>query len=347
MNIGDLLDNRPGGIVRGEGAPGDAFGTIPTQPIPQTAWQMQEWLSTKLESRTGFTRYSQGMDADSLNKTATGINIITSKSDMRLRLMTRFAAQGVRKMFAKLLKLATKHQSAQDWFDVNGEWVPVSPTEWRDQFNIKINVGLGHGTKEQQAQRVMAMLPLQMQGLQLGIVRPEQIASTIRLFAQVNEFKNPDEFADAQPAGPTPQMQQLQQQMQEMQGQLQQVGQENAQLKVANANKEREHQLKAMEIQSKHAIATQPEATEPPADNSIEWAKVRIAEFDAVTKRMALGVNADEAEREFMLSHAIAQHDAAMDIAAHEQADNQFSQQAAMDAAQATDGPAASNEGAQ
>ncbi len=256
VNIGDLLDNRPGGVVRGQGNPGDAFSPIPTLPIPQTAWQMQEWLSVRLENRTGFTRYSQGMDADSLNKTATGVSIITSKADMRLRLMTRFAAQGIRKMFGKLLKLATKHQDRQDWFSVNGEWQEVNPYEWRDQFNISINVGLGHGTKEQQAQRVMAMFPLQMQGLQLGIVRPEQIANTIRLFAQVNEFKNPDQFVDAQPQGPSPeQIQQMQQQMQEMGQKLEQLGQENQQLKLANQDKSGELQLKSRELDLKEQEA--------------------------------------------------------------------------------------------
>ena len=234
VNIGDLLDNRPGGVVRGQGKPSDAFGAMPTEQIPATAWQMQEWLSVRLENRTGFTRYSQGMDADSLNKTATGINIITSKADMRLRLMTRFAALGVRKMFSKLLKLATKHQKAQDWFEVNGEWVPVNPYEWRDQFTMSINVGLGHGTKEQQAQRVMAMIPVQQMGVQMGVVGPRHIANTIRTLAQVNEFKNPDDFCDAQPQGlPNPeQFKQMQQQMQEMGQKGQQLEQENIKLKA-------------------------------------------------------------------------------------------------------------------
>lgn len=252
VNIGDLLDNRPGGIVRGTGDAGSAFAPIPTIPLNQSAWQMQEWLSVRLENRTGFTRYSQGMDADSLNKTATGVSIITSKADMRLRLMTRFAAQGIRKMFAKLLKLATKHQDRKDWFSVNGEWHEVSPFEWRDQFNISINVGLGHGTKEQQAQRVMAMMPLQMEGLKLGIVQPRHIANTIRTFAQVNEFQNPDDFCDEDAQGPGPeQIQQMQQQMQEMGQKLQQTEQENQQLKLANQDKSGELQLKAGELELK------------------------------------------------------------------------------------------------
>lgn len=232
VNIDDLLDNRPGGIVRGEGEPGKAFGQMPTQPIPATAWQMQEWLNVRLENRTGFTRYSQGMDADSLNKTATGVSIITSKADQRLRLMTRFAANGIRKMFAKLLKLATKHQDGQDWFNVNGEWVPVSPTEWRDQFNITINVGLGHGTKEQQMQRLMALFPLQQMGLQVGVVGPEHIAHTIHEAARVNEFKNPERFASAEPIAPPPQLQQMQAQLQEMGQKGQQLEQENLKLKA-------------------------------------------------------------------------------------------------------------------
>ena len=246
VNIDDLLDNRPGGIVRGKGIPANAITPLPTMGIPAPAWQMQEWLAGKLENRTGWTRYNQGMDADSLNKTATGVSIITSKADQRVRLMTRFAAQGVRKMFLKLLKLATRHQDAEDWFEVNGEWLPVKPTEWRDQFTMSINVGLGHGTKEQQMQRLMAMVPLMQMGLQVGVVRPQHIAQVIHQAATVNEFKNPEEFADQEPAGlPNPQ------QFQQMQQEMQQTTQERDQLKQQVASKDGELQLKGMELQIK------------------------------------------------------------------------------------------------
>ncbi len=246
VSITDLLDNRPGGTVRGEGPPGEAFAPIPTIPINQSAWQLQEQVSVWRENRTGFTRYSQGMDADSLNKTATGVSIITQKSDQRLRLMTRHAAQSVRKMFAKLLKLVTRHQDAEDWFNVNGEWLPVRPTEWRDQFNITINVGLGHGTKEQQMQRLMALMPLMQWGQQSGVVRPEHIGELIQQAATVNEFRNPEKFADKQPQGlPDPQTwAQVQQQMQEMGGKLQQA-------EAAAASKDGDLQLKGAELQLK------------------------------------------------------------------------------------------------
>ncbi|MDQ3024522.1 MAG: hypothetical protein M3R04_09100 [bacterium] len=265
VNINDLLDNRPGGMVRGKGRPADAFAPIPTMPIPQTAWQLQEAMAVLLEQRTGFTRYSQGMDADSLNKTATGVKLITAKSDMRTKLMTRFVAQSLKKLFGKMLKLATKHQDKREWFEVNGEWHEVLPTEWRDQFNIKPNVGLGHGTQEQQGQAIMAMVPLQQMGQQMGVVTPKHVAHTIRTFATSQGFKNPDDFADAEPTGlPNPeqfqqlqqqvqeQQQQAQQQMQQMGQELQQLGQENQALKQQAASKDGELQLKAAELELKH-----------------------------------------------------------------------------------------------
>jgi hypothetical protein len=96
-------------------------------------------------------------------------------------------------------------------------------------------------------QAVMAMLPLQQMGVQMGVVRPEHIANTIRLAATVNEFKNPDEFCDAEPTGALPP-----DQAKQMQGQMQQMGQENAQLKQQVASKDGELQLKAAELDLKH-----------------------------------------------------------------------------------------------
>jgi hypothetical protein len=51
-------------------------------------------------------------------------------------------------------------------------------------------------------------------------------------------------------------------------------------------------------LQSKHALGSQPEA---PEDNSLEWAKLEIARYQAETARMALGYNAEQAAAQFAL----------------------------------------------
>lgn len=259
VNIADWLENRPGGVVRGEGDASQAIQPLVQPSLSAPAYQFNEWLEVWRENRTGFTRYSQGTDADSLNKTATGVSIITQKSDMRMELMARFFAVGMKQLMAKMLKLAVKHQDREEMMKVNGgQWVAVNPSEWRDQFNVKINVGLGTGSKEQQAARIMGLLQVQMQGAQFGVVGPENIAETIRLYAKANEFSNEERFVNPQPTGmpPTPQAYQEEkqgamQQMQQMQEELQRLSEENQGLKTDQTTKMAELELKHRELDQK------------------------------------------------------------------------------------------------
>lgn len=292
VNIDDLLDSRPGGIIRGTGDASSALSPILTPSMPAPVWQLNEWMESWRESRTQFNRYSAGTDANALNKTKGGVEILTQKADMGMELMARFFAIGVREMFAKLLKLVTKHQNQADAFAINGEWLQVSPTEWRDQFNLEINVGLGQGTKEQLAARIMGMLPLQQWGQTVGVVRPEHVAATIRTYAEANEFKDPDKFADEQPSGmpPNPQafqqmQQEMQQAMQQHEQQLAQLSQENQALKSQLQDKTAEYELKTMEIGLKERELAQKES-ETIHRQDMDYRKADFEESDP-TRAMA------------------------------------------------------------
>ena len=80
----DLLTNRPGGIVRTKQPPQNVMMPIQAQPITDQATTMLGYLDSVKESRTGITRQSQGLDANTLNKTATGqnqnLNTITNEN---------------------------------------------------------------------------------------------------------------------------------------------------------------------------------------------------------------------------------------------------------------------------
>lgn len=325
VNIEDVLDNRAGGVIRGQGPAQNAIQPIVQPSLGAPAYEFNEYIASWAENRTGFNRYSAGTDQNALNKTKGGVELLTSKADMRMELMARFFGVGMRKLFAKMLKLAIQHQNVPEMVAINGTFVPINPSEFRNQFHVKINVGLGTGSKEQQMQRIMAVGQLMLgPGVQAGVVQPQHVAELIRLAVEANEFKNPERFVDAQPSGMPPnpqafqQMQQgVQQQMGQLQEQLQQVTAENQQLRLANANKAGELQLRSKEIDSRTMVAMRPQEAQ---DDSTEWAKLDIQRFDAITKRMALGLQVDEAERQFMLDHAIAQHNAMMAEAAHMQA---------------------------
>ena len=168
VNMDDILTTRPGGIVRTKQPPNQVMQPIQAQPISQQAFPLLEYLDQVREVRTGVTKYNQGLDSESLNKTATGINAILNQTQMRSELIVRiFAETGVKDLFRKMFALSVKYQDKEKIIKLNNEYIPVLPTEWKDRFNISISVGLGTGTKEQQVVMLNNILQKQLQAFEL------------------------------------------------------------------------------------------------------------------------------------------------------------------------------------
>lgn len=256
VNIDDVLDSRAGGVIRGAGPANEAIQPILQPNLGAPAYQFNEYIGSWAENRTGFNRYSAGTDQNALNKTARGTELLTAKADMRMELIARFFGVGMREAFAKMLKLAIQHQNVQEMIAINGQFVAINPSEFRNQFNVKINVGLGNGSKEQQANRIMGLVQILGMGAQAGVVQPKHMAEAIRLYVEANEFKNPERFVDPEPTGMPPNPQAYNQEKQQIQGQMQQMGQrlqqltqENEVLKAEARSKEGDLALKAGKIE--------------------------------------------------------------------------------------------------
>jgi hypothetical protein len=168
VNMDDLLTTRPGGVVRTKQPPNQVMQPIQAQPISQQAFPLLEYLDQVREVRTGVTKYNQGLDSESLNKTATGISAIMNQTQMRSELIARiFAETGVKDLFRKMFALSVKYQDKEKIIQINNEYIPVLPTEWKDRFNVSITVGLGTGTKEQQVVMLNNILQKQLQAFEL------------------------------------------------------------------------------------------------------------------------------------------------------------------------------------
>ena len=165
----DLLTNRPGGIVRTKQPPGNVMMPIQAQPITEQASGMLAYLDSVKETRTGVSRTSQGLNADSLNqKTATGMNQVLTQSQMRMELIARiFAETGVRELALKMFELVCKYQQKEKIVRIRGKYIPMRPYEWKDRINVTVQVGLGSGSKEQQLILTNAILQRQMEAIQL------------------------------------------------------------------------------------------------------------------------------------------------------------------------------------
>lgn len=196
-DLDDLLNRRVGGIMREQVAGAIRPYTERWQGIE--AMPMVEMLQQMKENRTGYTRYSQGLDGDSLNKTATGITKIMNASQKRQKLMGRICAEALlAPTFRGIFKTLTDYCMEKLSFRLNGRFVEFDPQEWRDQYDMTINVGIGQGDELQQAQMLQQIAAAQMAYLPtpLGnrVVTETNVFAVQAKIAENAGFKNPAEF---------------------------------------------------------------------------------------------------------------------------------------------------------
>ena len=201
VNIDDLLTNRPGGIVRTKQPPQSVIQPLQSQPLNQQAMPLLEYLDVVREQRTGITRYSQGMDADSLNKTASGINQILTQAQLRVELICRvFAETGVKELFKKLLETVIKHETKEKIIRVNEQYVTMMPMEWINRCNVDIQVGLGTGSKEQELVILNNILERQLQAINLQksaagpMVNLRNVHNTLTKLVEAAGLKNVETY---------------------------------------------------------------------------------------------------------------------------------------------------------
>ena len=195
VNLDDMLTSRPGGIVRVDGDPGTGIMPLSHPPLPASSFGMVEYMDSMKEKRTGITAYNQGLDANSLNKTATGVAQIMSAAQQRVELVARtFAETGVKELFKLVHRLVRTTLTKPDIVRMRNKWVEVDPREWDDRKDLSISVGLGAGNKDQQLAHLATILQAQKEALAIGITSPEKIYNALAKLTQNAGFKNPEEF---------------------------------------------------------------------------------------------------------------------------------------------------------
>jgi hypothetical protein len=247
-----MLTSRPGGVVRVAGDPSGAIVPLIHPQVGGDILQAVEYVDSVRENRTGVTRYNQGIDANSLNKTATGINAIQNASMQRIELIARlFAETGVKALMLIIHAVSMKHSRQQEMIRLRGKWVPVNPSEWREREDMTVSVGIGTGNKDQQLMHLTTIWQMQLAGLQLGITKPENMYHTASKMTQNAGFKQHELFwsdpaqQPQQPQQPPPEVQKA---MMEQQADVQKF---QAQTQIDRMKAEQEAQTRLAEQQLK------------------------------------------------------------------------------------------------
>nr|DAP50665.1 MAG TPA: Portal protein [Caudoviricetes sp.] len=162
-------------------------------PLSPQTFTFLEWIEGQKENRTGITRYNQGLDANSLNKTATGISAILGQSSQRLELVARmFAETGLYELFRFMVSLNQKFIDQQTVIRLTNKEMKITPEDLDGSFDLIVNAGISISTKESTIMATQTLLTAIMQANAAGymISTPENIYNLFKKWIESIGFKN-------------------------------------------------------------------------------------------------------------------------------------------------------------
>lgn len=267
VNLDDLLTNRPNQIVRTQGNPAESVMPLMPQSLGGVLIPGMEYFNSVREKSTGVTSYNQGLDADSLNKTASGISQIMGAAQERILLIARiFADTGICGIFRQLLQLTCKHMDKEKTIRLRDKWVNIDPRQWNAGMNASTDVALGTNNKDQMLLHLNQVLAIQEKGIPMGLATPQNIYNTLKKVIENTGLKHVEPyFVDPSTAPPMPKP----------------PSEEEIKAKAAK-------ELKAMDLAGKEQTQMQQAesaAREKLASTQLEIVKIRAAGADAAKQR--------------------------------------------------------------
>jgi hypothetical protein len=245
--IDDLLTVRPGRLVR-------FTGTV--EPIPEqrvditaTALQILDFKKRQSADRTGITQLNRGVDDDTLNDTAKGQAQLMSRGQQMERYIIRNFAEGVARLFMKKLGLMRKYGQPFQ-IRVDGEYRQVDPSQWPEDMEVQVKVGLGSGSKEDRIMGRQMIAQMQAMAVQGGlpIASPDNIYNNMTGLARDFGLQPNDLWTEPpkdEQGNPVPQEQPPDPEMMKAQAELQ----------LKQQAHEGDMQIKAADLQAKQQEA--------------------------------------------------------------------------------------------
>lgn len=286
VNLDQLLNPVPGGAVMIDpsvAAP-DAIMPLTVPFVAGTGMQMIEAVDQVRDKRTGVTELNSALNAASLSKGSVGsegVQSLMQAGAQRQKLIARVLAEtGLKRAYLLMLKLVCQYQDRDAQLRVNGRWMQINPREWRTNYRVNVQVGLGSVDKAQQVANLTLLGQAQQQAAAVGIVQPQNVYALVTRLARALGEREPEKFFTPpeevpQQDGPPPeaqaemakhqsamQLEQLKQQgakeLAVLNGQIQvQIAQTDAErdIQVENAKQEAQAQQAQLESQNQRDIA--------------------------------------------------------------------------------------------
>jgi hypothetical protein len=195
-NPRELIDNRVGGIVNVTRP--DAISPMPQAALNPFIFQTIQMLDEDKEDTTGVSRLSQGLNKDAISKqnSAAMVEQLATMSQQRQKIIARnFANNFLKPLYQMIYQLVVENEDEQKIVELAGNFVPVNPGTWADKRDVQVDLHLGYGEQEQEAQKYLAIHGLMSQDPVLSqMYTPENAFNLMSTVLENNGIKNVSDF---------------------------------------------------------------------------------------------------------------------------------------------------------
>lgn len=189
-----LLERKPGSVIEvdiGNGSLRDFIHEYDTQQLSPDLFRLVELIEVMKENHSGHTRYSQGLDSASLNKTATGITAIMNQSQKRVvEIAMSIGETMLKPLFRKWISYNKEFFTETTIEDVTGKPLEVMSDHIDDStkdMEIMINV---RGVDEMKATQLIQAMQYTQPLVASGILPPAILLDFIKKLYDLLGFKD-------------------------------------------------------------------------------------------------------------------------------------------------------------
>lgn len=158
VNLNDLL--RGSEVLQANPGKANAVKPLERASIGADAYRVWEMVQGIKEERVGVTRLNQGLEGQSLNKTARGLMSLMEQANKRIRLIARLFGESLLKpLFRALIWMNQNFLDRELILALSDEEdTVIRPEDLGGDFDLIVNVGVGNTDKAMAVQQGLQLL---------------------------------------------------------------------------------------------------------------------------------------------------------------------------------------------
>ncbi len=157
-NPKELIENRIGGIVNVTRP--DGITPLAQASLNPFVFQTIQLLDADKEESTGVSQLSQGLNKDAVSKQNSQglVENLVNLSMQRSKIIARnFANQFIKPLMLEIYRLVVAHERNEKVVKIAGTFQRMYPSTWADRSDATVELKLGYGEQEREAQKFLSM----------------------------------------------------------------------------------------------------------------------------------------------------------------------------------------------